>query len=342
MSLFPYQYPEDLTGRSDRNRVTNEIRTFPTHAERIFIPAGGPYFTDSLRVIDTQTGLELAPITQYMCLHLHTDGTLDSGSQVCCIILIKDMSIGSVSITYQAIGGDYGEVVTTIKEIIDNIDWDKVGRISWASQVYGKPESYPAAAHKHPGGEFGDWKRFHLALNNIYQAMIHKDVGAWQAVYDYISRLMVVLVTNLGINKDDYYTKAEVDALLAECCSGNGPVLNETFNINTRRTGDIVIVTVESDNPESTATAPYTINEMAGLEVFSMNTVRNGDTVVVTVESSNPTSDATAPYKITESAADEIFSINSQRNGDTVITTIQSSNPESTASASYTIQESHP
>lgn len=214
MSVFPYQYPEDLTGVSPRNKVTNEVRTFTSHEQRIFIPSGGPFFTENLQITDFTSGRVLEPITQYSCLHLHNEGTLDSGKQVCCIIIVKDTSISKVKITYQAIGGKYGEVVTTIRQMMDSIDWDKVGRISWGSQIYGKPEVFPAAAHRHPGGEFGDWKRFHLALNNIYQAMINKDVGAWKSVYEYMARSIEVAFENNILDSNQYYTKFQIDNIV--------------------------------------------------------------------------------------------------------------------------------
>ena len=214
MSVFPYQYPEDLTGLSPRNKVTNEVRTFTSHEQRIFIPSGGPFFTDNLQITDFTSGRPLEPITQYSCLHLHNEGTLDSGKQVCCIIIVKDTSISKIKITYQAIGGKYGEVVTTIRQMMESIDWDKVGRISWGSQIYGKPEVFPAAAHRHPGGEFGDWKRFHMALNNIYQAMINKDVGAWKSVYEYMARSIEVAFENNILDSSQYYTKFQMDNII--------------------------------------------------------------------------------------------------------------------------------
>lgn len=226
MSLFPEQYPEDLTARSTRNLVTNEVRTFTRHEERIFIPSGGPFYTQSLIITDFTTGRPLEPITQYSSLHLHNEATLDSGKQVCCIILVKDTSISKIKISYQVPGGKYGQVVTTIKNLISSVDWERVGRISWGSQIYGKPEVFAAAAHRHPGGEFGDWKRFHLALNNIYQAMIHKDVGAWAAVYEYMSRSIEVAFKNNVLDNTQYYNKFQIDNLLNDFVVPPPPVDN--------------------------------------------------------------------------------------------------------------------
>lgn len=204
MSNFPYEYPEDLTGSSPRNLVQNEIHKFPTRDERIFVPAGGPFYTESLRVVDNDTGKELEPITQYKAVHLQNAATLDSGKQVCCVIIIEDATIASASITYQVAGGKYGEVVTTLQQIIDEIDWDKLKQISWGSDVYGKPDLFPASPHKHPADEFTGWMRTVRALHNIHQALIAKDTASWESVYDFIDR-KVNQVTN------NSYTQEEVD-----------------------------------------------------------------------------------------------------------------------------------
>lgn len=226
MGLYPTQFPVDLTGNATRNKVTGETRTFVNHSERIFVPSGGPFFTGSMRIVNTLTGIELTPVEQYSCLHLHSEATLDSGSQVCCVVIIRDITIAEVTMTYQVIGGQYSRVVETLISLMEDLDWETMGRISWGSQIYGKPDLFPAAAHRHPGGEFGDWKRFHLALNNIYQAMIHRDHGAWTSVYEYMRRTVanaiVIAVEQNKVDSDNYYTKQEVNDAISNGGGGGG------------------------------------------------------------------------------------------------------------------------
>lgn len=202
MSNHPYQYPEDLTGTSSRNKVQNEDHEIPTRYERIFVPAGGPFYSHSMRIIDTDTGKELAPVSQFKCLHLQNEATLDSGQQVCCIVVIVDDDVDHIRISYQVVGGKYGEVVTTLREIVDDIDWDKITRISWGSNVYGKPELYPAAPHRHNADDFTGWERVVAAMQSIYHALIIKDNAVWESVYSYMHRQIKLVFDSLGYTKE--------------------------------------------------------------------------------------------------------------------------------------------
>lgn len=65
--LSPEQFPLDLTGTNPRNLVQNEVREFPTINERIFIPAGGVYYSDTLVIYDAVTGRRLALTEKLTC-----------------------------------------------------------------------------------------------------------------------------------------------------------------------------------------------------------------------------------------------------------------------------------
>lgn len=255
MSLYPYEMPEDLTGTSARNKVTNERREFKNANDRIFVPTAGPFYTESLIVVNDTNGKRLEPITQYKCLHLHQDASNDSGKQVCCVIVVNDITIKNIRITYQAAGGKYGEVTTTIKNLLSGIDLKNLGKVAWGTQVYGKPETFPPSIHKHPGGEFGDWKRFHVALNNIYQGIINKDQAAWQSVYDYFNREITIALDESGLKDFDGYSKKEIDArfttlsntiagLTRDLGTANGKITTLT---NSLTTANGKITTLESN-----------------------------------------------------------------------------------------------
>lgn len=213
MANRPDQFPLDLTGKSPRNLVQNEERTFTTYNDRIFVPSAGVYYTESMIIHDKATGRRLRPITDYKCLHLHEEASLESGLQACCVVIVHNEEIRNIKFNYQVPGGHYSETLPALRKLLEGVDFQSLTRISWGTQVYGKPETFPAAAHKHPGSEFGDWKRFHVALNNIYHALLHKDHAAWQAVYDYIDASVRSNTQNtLG---DNYFTKVELENKLA-------------------------------------------------------------------------------------------------------------------------------
>lgn len=233
--LSPEQFPLDLTGTNPRNLVQNEVREFPTINERIFIPAGGVYYSDTLVIYDSVTGRRLAPITDYKCYHINSDACLASGKQACCVIFVSAPAVSKVKFSYQAVGGEYNNMIPTLKEIVAGIDYTSLTRISWGSQIYGKPESYPAGAHFHPGTEFGDWKRFHVVLTNIYWALINKDTAAWQSVYNYIDANIANAMSNIEVPTLDlnaYYTRDEINQIIAPM-NGRMTGLEDSVNAHT-------------------------------------------------------------------------------------------------------------
>ena len=208
MSNNPKQFPLDLTGKAARNLIRNEERTFNSRNDRIFVPSGGVFYSHTVVMFDKTTGKRLQPITDYKCLHIHEEASIASGLPTCCVILVTNDTIQAVKFDYQVIGGQYSDNLPALRQLLDGVDFQSLTRISWGTQIYGKPETFPAAAHRHPGSEFGDWKRFHVALNNIYHALLHKDTAAWQSVYEYIN----ATINALGVSdiSNTYFTKDEV------------------------------------------------------------------------------------------------------------------------------------
>ena len=87
------QFPLDLTAKSARNLVRNEERTFAAYNDRVFVPSGGCFYTETLVVFDKDTGRRLQPNVDYKCLHLNTDASIDSGKQVCTIIVVENQTV---------------------------------------------------------------------------------------------------------------------------------------------------------------------------------------------------------------------------------------------------------
>lgn len=219
MTNRPDNYPLDLTGRSPRNLVRNEERDFSDYPHRIFVPAGGVFYTDSVVMVDRATGRRLRPLVDYKCLHLHEEATIASGLQAACVIIVSNEEITQIKFDYQAVGGIYSETMPALRKLLEGVDFNTLTRISWGTQIYGKPETFPGAPHNHPGTQFGDWKRFHVALNNIYHALLNKDGAAWKAVFDYIDSRFQVIGETLDSN-DQGLTQVQVTNMIQRELNG--------------------------------------------------------------------------------------------------------------------------
>lgn len=222
MATNPIQYPLDLTGTNPRNKVSNEVRTINRPEERIFVPSGGPFFSKSLMVTNVTTGQRLAPITDFKAVELHNEATIASGEQICTVVLITNNTVTNVRIDYQVIGGQYSEVTSTLRDLLTHVDFNNLKTINWAENVYGKPEVYPPAAHRHPGHEFAGWNRFNVALNNICRAIVNKNAAAMEAVYAYIDSTIATRVTNINVDTSNLATRIALENAVT--------TLNNTIN----------------------------------------------------------------------------------------------------------------
>lgn len=236
-NITPTVYPKDLTMSLDSNHIKNEIRDFANDNERIFVPNGGPFYSQSMQ-IQTKDGRLLRPITEYQLLYLNEDATLESNRNVCAVIRILNKTIDSVVLNYRVIGGEYSNTIYAIKQ--DLLSGGKNDHIlDWNINVYNKPSEYPVGPHFHRGEDFTDWDAVWVQLEGIRKAIIHGDGASWQSVYNYIddkvsrdlsnsagninasfeqaldnALVNYTLKTELNAFKTTVYTKSEVDNLI--------------------------------------------------------------------------------------------------------------------------------
>lgn len=119
MAIDPHGFPLDLTAKNPRNEVTGDTRILATSEDKIFVPDGGPFYTDTL-IVRSGTRI-LKPITEYICLHLIKDATIASGFDVSAVIRILDETISQVTLQYQVVGGTYANTVPVILESLQKL-----------------------------------------------------------------------------------------------------------------------------------------------------------------------------------------------------------------------------
>ncbi len=147
------KYPLDLTGSLPANRVAGETRQIVHDEERYFIPAGGPFYTKSLKV--WSQGQLLSPNIDYKALDLNRDATLASGKEVCNVIYLSKSTTDFV-FQYQVIGGEYLDLTKDVLSFIQNTPLNQIETLEWGSVLY-KPSTFPPADHAHV---LTDWRGY--------------------------------------------------------------------------------------------------------------------------------------------------------------------------------------
>lgn len=211
MTIDPQGFPLDLTGENPRNLVVNDTRTIAGNDDSVFVPDGGPFFTRTLVI---QSGSKtLIPNVDYKCLHLLKDASVQSGLDVSAVVMITNNSISNITMNYQVIGGQYGETVPVIRQLLENAD-NLEKSISWNTHIYAKPDLFEPAPHFVSGEDFSDWSSVLNGFQAIERAIMLKDVAAWESAFQYIDNL---ITRRLGlIELSNFYTKSQVNLELVK------------------------------------------------------------------------------------------------------------------------------
>lgn len=210
MPLRPFRFEEDRTGLNPNNLVPNEEHTLPAVGARFLVTKRGPYYTESIRVVEKNTGRVLAPHLQYRCLQLEEEQTLLSGKEVCSVVVITDPTVTeAVLITYQAYGGWLSYSITAVVEMIEALQLDET-EVTWG-QIVGVPDRLPAAPHRHPLSDVYGWHKLFPALGAIRDAIMTGN----QPVIDALRNNFQIQIDQL-VNRYDAQLAQFIDHVNAE------------------------------------------------------------------------------------------------------------------------------
>ena len=167
------KYPFDKTGTSLTNKVVGEVLEINTSRERAFVPLGGPFYTESFKIYNNDTGKELVPVDDYVLCQPFQQASLRTGKDVECVVWIKLAAPITVRFDYQVVGGEYSWNIQALVDMINEIDLD--GRpVAWGA-IIGKPTAYPPAPHIHDIGDSYGWEYVVFQLEGIRNAILVGD-----------------------------------------------------------------------------------------------------------------------------------------------------------------------
>ena len=178
----PSSRPYDPTARSSLNLIVGEVHPLQTVEDYVFIPSHGPFFAEN--VVIRSKGLLLKKGKDYELKALHMDAAEATGKAVACVIQITNKNLFEATIDYQVVGGQYAEVYSVLKYLIDNMGDPVVDIIPW-DNIGNKPLLYNSAAHRHPYWDIDGWEGLYTPLNKILQGVYHRKMGRMRKTYDY-------------------------------------------------------------------------------------------------------------------------------------------------------------
>lgn len=149
MSDNSYYLPFDPTGQKASNRITGEKQVLTPPPWRDFhfiIPIMAPYFSDSFKMYDVDTGDELVEGEHFAFTHRFYGASKAIMKPVYGSILFFDKTLtGAVEMEYQSIGGEWTIDGTQISKILAQKQYNP--RITTWEQVAAVPLQFPVIDH---------------------------------------------------------------------------------------------------------------------------------------------------------------------------------------------------
>ncbi len=190
------RYPLDPTGVNPNNLVVGEIQTMPVQAIRCIALNNGAFFTQGLVVTDQNTHLPLNP-SQYYAGQMYEWPSAQFGLQVCSVIVITDPTVSSsVSVQYQAVGGEFSTTAFAIVQMVNALNLDN-RPASWPF-IIAKPAAFAPSAHLHAAGDLYGFEYVVAALDRVRSAILLGDGAAMAALYNYVDQQLAVIGSNFA------------------------------------------------------------------------------------------------------------------------------------------------
>lgn len=217
MSVQKIIYPLDLTGLANSNRISGELKTIGVSQYRAFALNYGPFFTESLIIVDRDKNLRLTRGVDYECIYSYTDLIKRSGGkEITGVIIITNKKVSTnLEITYNIVGGPYSANVYAIDKAIKDLDLDN--RNSDWKYILNKPDTFQPAPHDHDFGDVYGMEYIVTLLNTISNSIVNGNSQVTDKLQDALNKAILEITTALNNHKKDYSNSHRVTAEQVNC-----------------------------------------------------------------------------------------------------------------------------
>lgn len=172
LDIFKYQF--DKSGTNEANLIMNEPAERTVASQLPVVPKQKAFYTESMIVVDDNTGDTLMEGTDYTFEAFSNALTAATGKQVAhAIILTDETYTGTLLLTYQCVGGAQGQGNELITDLINAItSATENASIAWA-EILNKPERFPASAHVHALGSITGLETLKQEFDDFVNALVN-------------------------------------------------------------------------------------------------------------------------------------------------------------------------
>lgn len=190
MAVPQFRYPLDKTGENPNNYVGNERHSLNPQSNltnvRVLAPNYGPFFSESLRIVDLADGRTLTKDIDYKVTDLLQDASLSFAKPIGQFaVIINGYVSNEVSVSYQVLGGNYQNDATAVQHVFETFLND-TRPVDW-SNISGKPLTYPPSLHLHLLEDIIGFGPVIVALEQIKDAILLSNTPVLQSLIDWVN-----------------------------------------------------------------------------------------------------------------------------------------------------------
>lgn len=171
------KYVFDTTGVNVNNLITGEIHYIPRQRNHAVVLKAGIFYTDSVVVTHLESGNELVLDVDYRILSLNEEVVQITNKSACGFLyfMVPDF-YGTVSVTYQAVGGRFESHINTIQQELATL---KVadGTVSFYD-IIDRPVRFPPSPHLHTVNDLYGFEDLIDAVDNLSTVVSNSDNSA--------------------------------------------------------------------------------------------------------------------------------------------------------------------
>lgn len=198
--------PLDLKGTLSSNRITREVRTLvrvDNQPHRVLIPKFGAFYNDeSLVVLDGTK--RLVHGKDYTTTYLYRDlSMLTSKPAYAFIVIINAAVSNTLTISYAAVGGNYGVNVDELAALIASFDSSNY-RVNY-EDIIDKPKAFNPLPHMDEYWQLYGAENTVTVLERLRSVLDSRDSGVVQELRDYASAYYQQAVQRMA-GEDDVLT----------------------------------------------------------------------------------------------------------------------------------------
>lgn len=211
------RYKLDTTANSSENLVKEEIHVLSGEGGDICFTRNGAFYNKSLVV---KQGTKVLTLNKdYVYCFFWQDATTKLGNPVSVAIQIKNNNlIGKITLTYQAVGGEYQTRYTEMDTHIHKMSINETRNVFW-DEVLEIPAAFIPTRHLHRAADIYGIQALVQAVYALKEVVANTSVLKLKLVYDRFLKLKKYVEQNLE-SIDTY--KHELNLILETIRANNG------------------------------------------------------------------------------------------------------------------------